>query len=133
VMALAGFGCGCFPTVATKAVLHWFPLRERATAIGINQTSLNVAGVLTASALPTLALVYGWRAAFIPVALIPIAASVAAYTLYREPVGEEPPKVSGKGVASRAISGERGCRGLRSVSSGATGARGSSPPLTSTR
>lgn len=100
VMALAGFGCGCFPTVATKAVLHWFPLRERATAIGINQTSLNVAGVLTASALPTLALVYGWRAAFIPVALIPIAASVAAYTLYREPVGEEPPKVSGKGGAS---------------------------------
>ena len=100
VMALAGFGCGCFPTVATKAVLHWFPLRERATAIDINQTSLNVAGVLTASALPTLALVYGWRAAFIPVALIPIAASVAAYTLYREPVGEEPPKVSGKGGAS---------------------------------
>jgi sugar phosphate permease len=100
VMALAGFGCGCFPTVATKAVLHWFPLRERATAIGINQTSLNVAGVLTASALPTLALVYGWRAAFIPVALIPIAASVAAYTLYREPVGEEPPKVSRKGGAS---------------------------------
>jgi len=78
VMVFAGFGCGCFPTVATKAVLHWFPLRERATAIGINQTSLNVAGVLTASLLPTLALMFGWRVAFIPVGLIPIAVAFAS-------------------------------------------------------
>ncbi len=99
VMVLAGFGCGCFPTVATKAVLHWFPLRERATAIGVNQTSLNMAGVLTASLLPTLALVYGWRVAFIPVGLIPIAASIAAYTLYREPAGSEQ-KVNAGGSAS---------------------------------
>ncbi len=99
VMVLAGFGCGCFPTVATKAVLHWFPLRERATAIGVNQTSLNMAGVLTASLLPTLALVYGWRVAFIPVGLIPIAASIAAYTLYREPAGSEQ-RVNAGGSAS---------------------------------
>ena len=98
VMVLAGFGCGCFPTVATKAVLHWFPLRERATAIGINQTSLNVAGVLTASLLPTVALAYGWRVAFIPVALIPIAASIAAYTLYKEPVGSETKSANGGGA-----------------------------------
>ena len=98
VMVLAGFGCGCFPTVATKAVLHWFPLRERATAIGINQTSLNVAGVLTASLLPTGALAYGWRVAFIPVALIPIAASIAAYTLYKEPVGSETKSANGGGA-----------------------------------
>ena len=99
VMVLAGFGCGCFPTVATKAVLHWFPLRERATAIGINQTSLNMAGVLTASILPTLALAYSWRVAFIPVGLIPIAASIAAYTLYREPAGSEQ-KMDTRGGAS---------------------------------
>jgi MFS transporter, ACS family, hexuronate transporter len=95
VMVLAGFGCGCFPTVATKAVLHWFPLRERATAIGINQTALNVAGVLTASLLPTLALLYGWRVAFIPVALIPLTASIVAYTLYKEPVSSAPKAASG--------------------------------------
>jgi MFS transporter, ACS family, hexuronate transporter len=105
VMVLAGFGCGCFPTVATKAVLHWFPLRERATAIGINQTALNVAGVLTASLLPTLALLYGWRVAFIPVALIPLAASIVAYTLYKEPVSSEP-KAASRGAswdAARAV------------------------------
>jgi MFS transporter, ACS family, hexuronate transporter len=99
VMVLAGFGCGCFPTVATKAVLHWFPLRERATAIGINQTSLNVAGVLTASLLPTLALMFGWRVAFIPVAIIPVVASFAAYTLYKEPVGAEMRSGSGGGAS----------------------------------
>jgi len=98
VMVFAGFGCGCFPTVATKAVLHWFPLRERATAIGINQTSLNVAGVLTASLLPTLALMFGWRVAFIPVGLIPIAVAFAAYTLYKEPVSSES-KAASKGTS----------------------------------
>ncbi len=105
VMVLAGFGCGCFPTVATKAVLQWFPLRERATAIGINQTSLNMAGVITASILPTLALAYGWRAAFIPVGLIPIAASIAAYTLYREPAGSEQKVNAGGGASWESIRG----------------------------
>ncbi len=103
VMVLAGFGCGCFPTVATKAVLHWFPLRERATAIGVNQTSLNVAGVLTASLLPTLAILYDWRVAFIPVALIPIAASIAAYGLYREPEGAEEKSGNGRGASWGAV------------------------------
>jgi ACS family hexuronate transporter-like MFS transporter len=103
VMVLAGFGCGCFPTVATKALLHWFPMRERATAIGINQTSINVAGVLTASLLPTIALAYGWRVAFIPVALIPIAASIAAYTLYKEPVRSETKSASGDGTTLETI------------------------------
>jgi MFS transporter, ACS family, hexuronate transporter len=103
VMVLAGFGCGCFPTVATKAVLHWFPLQERATAIGINQTSLNVAGVLTASLLPTLALMFGWKVAFVPIALIPIAASLVAYTLYKEPVGAEAKLANGGGASWEAV------------------------------
>jgi sugar phosphate permease len=85
VLVLAGFGCGCFPTVATKAVLNWFPLRERATAIGINQTSLNVAGIITASLLPTLALNFGWRIAIASMGVIPITAAILSYTFYREP------------------------------------------------
>ncbi len=85
ILVLAGFGCGCFPTVATKAVLNWFPIRERATAIGINQTSLNVAGIITASLLPTLALNFGWRIAIASMGVIPITAAILSYTFYREP------------------------------------------------
>ncbi len=88
VLVVSGFGCGCFPTVATKAVLNWFPMRERATAIGINQTSLNVAGIITASILPTLALTFGWRMAFISIAFIPLTASVLSYTFYKDPPKE---------------------------------------------
>jgi sugar phosphate permease len=99
VLVVSGFGCGCFPTVATKAVLNWFPMRERGTAIGINQTSLNVAGIFTASILPTLALTFGWRIAFISIALIPLTASVFSYIFYRDPPRGtstvEPPRSSG--------------------------------------
>jgi len=97
ILVLAGFGCGCFPTVATKAVLNWFPASERATAIGVNQTSLNVAGIVTASILPTLALAYGWRVAIAAIGVIPLTAAVISYLLYKEPPVEKPVDAPKKG------------------------------------
>ena len=44
-MALAGMGMGCLMPSTTKAVLIWFPVKERATAMGVKQTAVNVGGL----------------------------------------------------------------------------------------
>jgi sugar phosphate permease len=63
VMFGAGLG-GAFPTPAGgKAVMGWFPLHQRGTAMGIRQTGIPVGGALAAALLPAIALAAGWRAA----------------------------------------------------------------------
>ncbi len=85
VLFLGGFGYGCFPAVATKALLQWFPPTERGTAVGIQQTSINAAGILTAATLPVLASTLGWRFGFVGVGLFSMAAAFVAGVYYREP------------------------------------------------
>ena len=84
VLFLGGFGYGCFPAVATKALLQWFPPNERGTAVGIQQTSINVAGIVTAMTLPILATSLGWRFGFVGVGLFSMAAAIFAFIFYRE-------------------------------------------------
>ena len=64
---LAFFAAGvgsAFPTPAgSKAVMGWFPLAQRGTAMGIRQTGIPLGGAIAAAALPLLALAFGWRAA----------------------------------------------------------------------
>lgn len=63
VMFCAGIG-GAFPTPAgSKAVMGWFPLHQRGTAMGIRQTGIPVGGALAAALLPAIALAAGWRTA----------------------------------------------------------------------
>ncbi len=63
VMFGAGIG-GAFPTPAgSKAVMGWFPLHQRGTAMGIRQTGIPVGGALAAALLPAIALAAGWRTA----------------------------------------------------------------------
>jgi sugar phosphate permease len=88
ILFLSGLGSGCFPTVAMKAVMQWFQMRERGTAIGVNQTSMNIAGIITASTLPALAAFAGWRVGFIATGVFSIILAVLVYTLYREPTKE---------------------------------------------
>jgi len=85
VLFLGGFGYGCFPAVATKALLQWFPPNERGTAVGIQQTSINVAGIITAMTLPLVAAGFSWRFGFVAVGLISIAAAVISHLFYKEP------------------------------------------------
>ncbi len=97
ILFLIGLGCGCFPTTAMKAIVQWFQMKERGTAIGINQTAMNLAGILTASTLPALALSLGWRSAFTATGIVSIGFALVSYTLYRE-----------KDSASTTITSERG-------------------------
>jgi ACS family hexuronate transporter-like MFS transporter len=60
-----GFGeSGNFPA-AIKTVAEWFPVRERALAIGIFNAGSNVGAIVTPLVVPWIALTWGWQAAFI--------------------------------------------------------------------
>jgi sugar phosphate permease len=97
VLFLGGIGCGCFPAVATKAILQWFPVKERGTAIGLHQTSITVAGIVTAITLPIIAVGFGWRYGFVAVGVVSMGAAVIASIVYRDPptFAEKP---SGRGT-----------------------------------
>ncbi len=84
VLFLGGFGYGCFPAVATKALLAWFPPNERGTAVGIQQTSINAAGIITASVLPLIAVAFGWRVGFVAVGIVSMAVSGVVLVFYRD-------------------------------------------------
>jgi sugar phosphate permease len=87
LLALSGIGCGCIYPSAVKALVTWFPPRERATAIGLNQSAINVSGIAGAALLPTVALTMGWQYGFLFVGLLAMAITVVCFVLYREPAG----------------------------------------------
>jgi sugar phosphate permease len=84
-MFVTGFGCGFLLPSTTQGVIVWFPLRERATAMGFKQTAVNVGGIVSASTLPALALALGWRSCFLFLGIIAIAIGVTALILYKDP------------------------------------------------
>jgi predicted MFS family arabinose efflux permease len=45
--------------------MRWFPPRQRGFAMGIRQTGVPIAGILSAIIWPAVALVHGWRAAYL--------------------------------------------------------------------
>jgi sugar phosphate permease len=94
LLALSGFGCGCIYPSAVKALVTWFPLRERATAIGINQSAINVSGIVGAAVLPSVALAFGWQYGFLLVGALTLVISGVCHALYREP-RPEPPQMPG--------------------------------------
>jgi ACS family hexuronate transporter-like MFS transporter len=85
-LALSGFGCGFIYPSAIKAVMLWFPARERATAIGVNQAAVNVSGILGAILMPALALSVGWQAGFLVAAAMAFAVCAFAALAYHDPV-----------------------------------------------
>jgi ACS family hexuronate transporter-like MFS transporter len=84
-MALAGTGMGCISPSTTKAILEWFPPRERATAMGFKQTGLNIGGIVGAAALPLIALAVSWQYGFLAIGMLVIVIGIASFVLYREP------------------------------------------------
>ena len=85
VLALSGLSTGLLYPSALKAILLWFPAAERGTTIGFNQTAVNVAGALTAIALPPLAIAYGWRIGFVAISVFAAAAGGVVLALYADP------------------------------------------------
>jgi sugar phosphate permease len=84
LLAISGLGAGCIYPCAVKAVMTWFPLRERATAIGFNQTGVNLSGIVGAATLPTVAERYGWQYGFLAVGALGLVICLLAALLYRD-------------------------------------------------
>jgi len=94
IMAVAGLGCGCLMPSTTKAILVWFPLKERASAMGFKQTAVNVGGIIAAATLPAIALTLGWRYGFLIIGCVAIVIGVICFTLYKDPTEEVSPSAS---------------------------------------
>jgi len=82
---VAGFGYGMLNPTSTKAVMAWFPHRQRATAVGLKQVGLPFGGALGAALLPFLGLALGWRGAVVVAATLLLGTAVASVVVYRDP------------------------------------------------
>lgn len=67
---LFGAGEGPISTTANKVVNNWFPLTERARSVGISQAGGPLGGALSGPVVGLLAITFGWRVAFVVIALI---------------------------------------------------------------
>ena len=85
LLGASGLGCGFIYPTAVKAIMLWFPARERATAVGINQSAVNVSGMLGAAIMPALAAAYSWQAGFVFAAGLAFVVCIVAVVLYRDP------------------------------------------------
>ncbi|MGE7963218.1 MFS transporter [Pseudomonas sp. NPDC089918] len=98
VRALFGVGEGPVSTTANKTVNNWFPIKERARAIGINQAGGPLGGALAGPIVGFLALWLGWRAAFIVMAVLGLIWAVCWFRMATS-TPQEHPKVSADEIA----------------------------------
>ena len=69
----------------TRALAAWFPRSQQGMAMGIRQTGVTLAGLITAVLLPPIALTLGWAAAIRTVAVLALLSVIAFAIFYREP------------------------------------------------
>jgi ACS family hexuronate transporter-like MFS transporter len=62
---LLGMGEGCNWPGASKAVAEWFPAQERGVAVAIFDSGSSVGGAIAALVVPWIAILFGWRWAFV--------------------------------------------------------------------
>jgi len=98
IRALFGIGEGPVPTTANKVVNNWFPIRERARAVGINQAGGPLGGALAGPVIGFLAISLGWQWSFVIVGVIGVLWAIAWKVVATDsPV--EHPRVSAQELA----------------------------------
>jgi ACS family hexuronate transporter-like MFS transporter len=75
--ALFGIGEGPISTTCNKATNNWFPIVERARAIGINQAGGPLGGALAGPVVGFVALSFGWQTSFVVIACFGLIWAVA--------------------------------------------------------
>lgn len=96
VLPFAGVALGIAIPALAIAVVLWFPASSRATAMGVMQTGVPLAGVLCAAVLPSIALTYGWRTGILLIGASNVMVALLMYITYRDP-----PNSRALGVAAR--------------------------------
>jgi sugar phosphate permease len=89
-LVLAGFGFSVLNPSTGKAVVEWFPPRQRGVAMGIKQTGLTLGGLAGALTLPALALAQGWRRALIAAGTLSVLSAALVALTYRTPADSTP-------------------------------------------
>lgn len=87
LLFLGGFGWSVLNPATGKAVLDWFPPRERGLAMGVKQTGLTLGGIAAALLLPPLTLEVGWRRALAGAAAASLLSAALVGVAYRTPPG----------------------------------------------
>src|SRR5262249_41921008 len=97
-LVVAGFGFAVLNPATGKAIVEWFPARERGQAMGIKQTGLTLGGMASAAVLPPVAVVVGWRGALGIAGGVALVSAFVLALFYRDPPA---PAVAPAGVPSR--------------------------------
>jgi sugar phosphate permease len=115
LLVCSGLGCGFIYPAAVKAIMLWFPPQERATAVGINQSAVNVSGMLGAAIMPALALSFGWMSGFLAAGVLALLACGVALLLYRDPAPAEHAWSLASGACGGLMRRDAGSPGPRAV------------------
>ncbi|MGD9526539.1 MFS transporter [Pseudonocardia sp.] len=113
LLFLAG-ACGASVNAASgRAVLTWFPGRQRGLAMAVRQTSVPIGAGLAALTLPAIAAHGGIAAVFAALGALCAVAAVTVAMVVREPPGYDAPTTAARGRAASTGAGRRA--GLRDV------------------
>lgn len=85
LLALMGVGTAVATPAGSKAVMSWFEVRVRGTAMGVRQVGIPLGGMIASLALPSLALIVGWRGAVAFGGIFAVLGAVICFAFYREP------------------------------------------------
>lgn len=94
VLFVAGLGIGCVFPATSRAVMDWFPANQRGLVVGTKSTGFNMAGMLTAATLPTVALHYGWRVGYMLLGVAGFIVAMIILGIYRDPKEGEGERVN---------------------------------------
>lgn len=83
-VALIGTSYASVQPGGTRAILRWFPPRERGMATGIRQAGLPLGTAIAAMALPVVATTHGWPAALALQGIVSIVGGIAFGLLHRD-------------------------------------------------
>jgi len=84
-LVIAGFGFAVLNPATGKAIVEWFPPRERGQAMGIKQAGLTFGGMASAAVLPPVAVVLGWRSALAVAGGAALVSALLLAAFYRDP------------------------------------------------
>ncbi|MDR3537606.1 MAG: MFS transporter [Acetobacteraceae bacterium] len=93
VRTLFGFAEGPMNATCNRTITNWFPRKETSRAVGVTFSGQTVGAALTAPVVGLLAISYGWRFAFIAIALLGVV-WVIAWRLVATDYPRENPRVS---------------------------------------
>ena len=83
LLVLGGFGFSVLNPATGRAVVEWFPPRERGIAMGVKQTGLTLGGLAAALILPLIARAWSWRHALATAGLLSLASATLVAIFYR--------------------------------------------------